>query len=214
MKPRLFYIHDPMCSWCWGFKAAWDQVQEQVADEVDVVYVAGGLAPENHDPMPEAMRHSLEQTWHNVSEKTGAQFNFDFWRNNTPNRSTYPACKAVLVAREFDKELQMIERIQQFYYQQAGNPSVYSNLYDLAEDIGIERRSFINRLHSAEIAQLLQNEIMKGEALGAQGFPSLVLSDSYGYLFIQHHYTDVEHTLNLIREGIERLKLNRANAEG
>lgn len=199
MKTVLYYLYDPMCSWCWGFKPVWDEVKVRLQDEVNIVYVVGGLAPETRTPMPVEMQTYLQQTWRKVAEHTGVSFNHDFWTLNTPKRSTYPACMAVLVARQYGQEQQMYAAIQQLYYQQAGNPSEYENLYHLAEGLGLERQRFIEQIHSDEIAALLQQEIILAEQLGAQGFPSLVLVRDKTAHFIEHSYTDVEENLRKIR---------------
>ena len=199
MKPVLYYLYDPMCSWCWGFKPVWDTVKARLQGEVDIVYVVGGLAPETEEPMDAEMRTYLQQAWRKITDITGVEFNHDFWRLNTPKRSTYPACKAVLVARQSGLEQQMFMAIQQLYYQQAGNPSEYENLYRLAEELGLERQQFIEQIHSEEIAALLQQEIMLAEQLGARGFPSLVLLKDKTAHFIEHSYTDVEENLKMIR---------------
>jgi putative protein-disulfide isomerase len=199
LKPVLYYLYDPMCSWCWGFKPVWEEVKIRLRDEVDIVYVLGGLAPETQDPMDAEMQTNLQQVWHKITDLTGVEFNHDFWRLNTPKRSTYPACKAVLVARQYGLEQQMFTAIQQLYYQQAGNPSEYENLYRLAEGLGLERQRFIEQIHSDEIAMLLQQEIMLAEQLGARGFPSLVLVRDKIPHFIEHSYTDVEENLRKIR---------------
>ena len=93
----------------------------------------------------------------------------------------------------------MYNAIQLLYYQQAGNPSEYENLYRLAEGLGLERQQFIEQINSEEIAHLLQQEIMLAEQLGAQGFPSLVLVRDEAAHFIEHSYTDVEENLRKIR---------------
>ena len=197
-KATLYYIYDPMCSWCWGFKPVWEQVKAEISWRVDVVYVLGGLAPESHEPMEEGMRESLQQTWRRVSEICGVEFNFDFWTRNTPMRSTYPACKAAMVAREYGKELAMYERIQAFYYREAGNPSVYENLYNLAQELDIPREAFIERIHSSEVDDQLQREILFAEQLGAQGFPSLILKLGDVTHYLQPNYTDVNENIRNI----------------
>ena len=174
-------------------------MRKRLQDKLDIVYVVGGLAPETQEPMDAKMQTYLQEAWHKITALTGVEFNHDFWRINIPKRSTYPACKAVLVARQSGLELQMFAAIQQLYYQQAGNPSEYDNLYQLAEALGLEREKFIEQIHSEEIADLLRQEIMLAEQLGAQGFPSLVLVRDETIHFIEHSYTDVEENLRKIR---------------
>ena len=44
-QATLYYVHDPMCSWCWGFAPVWQEVRERLTDSpVQVKYLLGGLA--------------------------------------------------------------------------------------------------------------------------------------------------------------------------
>ena len=98
--PRLFYIHDPMCSWCYAFSASLQGLQQDLPASIKFVYLLGGLAPDTSTPMPIDMQQAIQQSWRRIETTVpGVDFNFDFWRLNTPVRSTYPACRALLAAR-------------------------------------------------------------------------------------------------------------------
>ena len=68
MTDTLYYVHDPMCSWCWGFAATLDSVLETLPEDVSVVHLLGGLAPDSNEPMPESMQQGLQQTWKQIAE--------------------------------------------------------------------------------------------------------------------------------------------------
>jgi len=172
----LYYAHDPMCSWCWGFKPQWQRLQSLLPKTVKSKYVLGGLAPDTNDPMPEAMQQMLQQVWQRIEATIpGTQFNYDFWSKNTPRRATYPACRAVIAAtlQNHVYEEQMITAIQQAYYQQAKNPSDDDVLIGLADDIGCDVNDFKQSLNSSATFTALKEHIQFAHQLGAQGFPSL-----------------------------------------
>ncbi len=77
----LYHVHDPMCSWCWGFRKVWEQLRAALPSAVRVVNVVGGLAPDSDEPMPLEQRRTIAGYWSEVAEQTGAEFNFDFWHN-------------------------------------------------------------------------------------------------------------------------------------
>lgn len=177
----LYYIHDPMCSWCWGFRPALDSLLEQLPDDLEVRRLLGGLAPDSDQPMPEPMQRMLQQTWQRIEAHVpGVSFNHDFWRLNQPRRSTWPACRAVIAVRRQrpEQELAMIDAIQQAYYRQARNPSETQTLVSLAEQLGCDKTRFTDDLHSEALRQALDSERAMAMQLGVQGFPSLVLVDS------------------------------------
>ncbi|NND90879.1 MAG: DsbA family protein [Granulosicoccus sp.] len=176
MKGTLFYVHDPMCSWCWGFKPALDGLLEQLPASVSVKRVLGGLAQDSDQPMPLAMQQALQQTWLRIQEVIpGTRFNFDFWTQNQPRRSTWPACRAVLAAAGQDAqfEVPMITAIQHAYYLHAQNPSETHVLTDLAAGIGCDTDQFSRYLHSEAAHRELQENRRMAHDLGAHGFPSL-----------------------------------------
>jgi putative protein-disulfide isomerase len=104
-RPILYYVHDPMCSWCWGFREEWQKLQAELTGIVNIEYVLGGLAPDTDQLMPIAMQQTIEDTWKKIQQEiSGVNFNFDFWKLNKPKRSTYPACRAIIAARKQQPE--------------------------------------------------------------------------------------------------------------
>lgn len=175
-KNLLYYVYDPMCSWCWGYRDTWLELQEKLEKVVAIKPVLGGLAEDSDEAMPEQMQLFLQQTWQKISQQLGAQFNFDFWTQCQPKRSTYPACRAIVFARQYQKEQAMCLAIQQAYYLQAQNPSDVATLTDIAAAIGLDRNLFSEQLNSERLKQQLRSEIAMARALPIQGFPSLVLA--------------------------------------
>ena len=179
----LFYIHDPMCSWCWGFKPVWQQLQAQLGSTVNIVYVVGGLAADSNQPMAAGMQQALEATWQRIQQQIpGTEFNYDFWRHASttqPRRSTYPSCRAVLAAKIQDSTLEqaMILGIQQAYYLNAKNPSNIDALTDVATSIGLQPEQFKRDMASQNVEEQLQEQLQLARKLSAQGFPSLVLRE-------------------------------------
>ena len=175
---KLIYIHDPMCSWCWGFKPILQQLLASLPENIKVIRTLGGLAADSDLPMPEEMQRFLQQTWQVIQGKIpGTEFNFDFWANCAPRRSTYPACRGVIAARrqgaKYDEE--MTHAIQTAYYLDAKNPSDDSTLIELAESIGLDSGEFEGALNSTSTRRVLADEIDFSRKLGVQGFPSLML---------------------------------------
>lgn len=197
---KLYYVHDPMCSWCWGFNNTWQQLQSELPTDIEVVRLLGGLAEDTDTPMSADMREKLADTWHRIARISGVEFNFDFWTACTPRRSTYPACRAVIAARqqgtEYDRA--MTQAIQRAYYLQARNPSDEATLVTLAAELGLDSEAFRLALFAEPThAQLLQ-EIAQARRLGADSFPSLVLEVKGGFWPVPIDYTHSQPMLELM----------------
>ena len=88
---KLFYVYDPMCSWCWGFKPIWQQIKQIFEGRIEIQLILGGLAPDNDQPLSEEMKTHLKADWRKVEWQLGTEFNHNFWEENTPYYSTYPS---------------------------------------------------------------------------------------------------------------------------
>jgi putative protein-disulfide isomerase len=191
-----------MCSWCWGFRPTWLQLQQALAPQISLVTLVGGLAPDSDQPMDPGLRRKLEQTWQRITQQIpGTRFNFDFWRLTVPRRSTYPACRAVIAARQMaDLEAEMTLAIQQAYYLEARNPSDAEVLTDCAASIGLERAAFAERIASARLKQDFIDELQRVRSIGVDSFPSLVLEHAGARYNIPINYTAVQPMLDDINQ--------------
>ena len=190
---KLYYVHDPMCSWCWAFHPVWAEVVKQLPRSIMVHNLLGGLAVDSDEPMPLEMQKQIRGFWQIIEQRVpGTQFNYDFWENCSPRRSTWPACRAVIAARNQGAEFEepMILAVQRAYYLQAQNPSDDSVLTVLAESLGMDRTLFKAGLNSAETHQQLASEMQLSQRMGARGFPSLILLEKGQPLVINIDYND------------------------
>ena len=199
----LFYVHDPMCSWCWGYQQTWEQLRAALPDSVTVVNVVGGLAPDTDEPMPLEQQKTIAGYWEKVTEDTGAKFNFDFWKNCQPRRSTYPACRAVLAAAKQCAEQGMIDAIQRAYYLRAMNPSDNSTLITLAAEMGLDEARFSEDLTGPEIQAALEQNFALRRKIGVNSFPSLVLAQGEVFLPIEVDYQSYQTSLDAITTALD-----------
>jgi len=208
MSPTIYYVVDPMCSWCWGFAPVWREFVSEIPESVAVVDLMGGLAPDNEAPMDSAMRQYVQDAWGAVKARTGAEFNFEFWNKCEPKRSTYPACRAVIAAGEQASGARslMYDAIQRAYFLEARNPSDAEALECVAGEIGLDRKQFTEDLGSDHINRILQLELESVAKLGVSGFPTIVVKrESPGeparYDLLTAGFSDID----VLRDRLSRL---------
>lgn len=197
----LYYVHDPMCSWCWAFEPGWAKIRQKLPDKIITKYLLGGLAADTSDPMPLELQQQIAGYWYSIQDKVpGTQFNFDFWSQCKPRRSTYPACRAVIAAKKQNPamETKMISAIQHAYYLDAQNPSDDTTLIKLAERLALQAERFKTDLNSIDTNQRLAEEIAFSRTIGATGFPSLIVFKNGHYYPISIDYNDARSVLDEI----------------
>ena len=211
MVPRIYYAHDPMCSWCYAFRPALARLLEALGKSVEIARLLGGLARDSDEPMPAQTRSYVIENWRRIEQTVpGTMFNYDFWQNCQPRRSTYPACRAVIAARRqgdpADKlDRAMTEAIQDAYYRRARNPSDNSTLIDLALELGLDKDQFSADLLAEETHAALRQEITLSRELGLNSFPSLLLHNGSDSLRLEPDYLDADAMIKKIELFIQRV---------
>lgn len=202
-KTTLYYAHDPMCSWCFGFRPVWQELAKWCQGKLNIEYLMGGLAPDSEDIMPQDMQDDIQSYWRKIENHIPAtKFNFDFWKNNKPRRSTYRACRAVICARkqQAEKQTEMIRHIQNAYYQQAQNPSDRETLIACAKRCGLDVERFEKDLDAAYTKDLLKLEMLRCQQLGLTSFPSLLLQKNGAFVAITVDYNNAQNLIDQIKK--------------
>lgn len=193
-----------MCSWCYAFEKRLSALRQELPEFIQVTNLVGGLAPDTTETMPESLQQTIQQIWYRIEQTvSGVKFNYDFWTTNTPMRSTYPACRAVLAAkkqRNDAEELLMINVIQTAYYQQAKNPSLIATLVECAVEIGLDVIQFENDILSEQIQTQLLNEIEMAQNMGVTSYPSLRLLHNEKLSFVTVDYLNHKTMLDEITQ--------------
>ena len=205
-KPILYYVHDPMCSWCWAFKPMWQTLEPMLKDCLDIRLLLGGLAIDNDDPMPVAQKEQISQIWKHIEQVVpGTRFNHEFWTKCTPKRSTYPACRAVISAglQKPGHESVMIDAIQKAYYLDARNPSESDTLERIAGEIGLDVSEFDRDIHLASTHLALEQQIFLSRTMGVRGFPGLALKQNESTTLIEVDYHNPDTMVNAIENVLE-----------
>lgn len=149
--------------------------------------------------MSPAMQQEIRNHWKTIQKQVpGIMFNFEFWQQNTPRRSTYPACRAVIAAKNQESSVEdaMIHAIQTAYYLQAENPSDDAVLIHCAETLGLDISRFKQDLHDPATGEQLFHEIRLAQSMQIFSFPSLVLQSDSVIRNIHIDYLDADKMLS------------------
>ena len=194
-----------MCSWCWAFRPVWLELKDKLPRHIEWISLLGGLAPDSDMPMDKKTRDYIMANWRRIEEQVPtARFNYKFWTECRPRRSTYPACRAVIAARQQDKACAagMTYAIQRAYYLQARNPSDEQTLVALADEINLNVKQFHEDLLSDRINQQLLAEITKARQLQLDSFPGLLLVKGNQHKRIEHNYRHADGVLDQIKQAL------------
>ena len=200
----LFYVGDPMCSWCYAFQPTMAAIRNGFSDHLTIHYVMGGLAKDCDQPMPVETQRYVQENWRAIEKRCDVSFNWDFWTLCSPRRSTYPACRAVIAAGLQQGEVgraEMFESIQRAYYQLAKNPSDVGTLMAVAKTLSckLDIDQFADDLLSPVVEEHLQADFRLRRHMGAGGFPSLLLQQEGTFQLIQDGWDRPESVVETLK---------------
>lgn len=179
-RPDLgfIYVGDPMCSWCWGFAPALEQLERRYGLPLRVVM--GGLRTGPlADEMDADARAQLATYWQGVSDRTGQPFTQASLERGGWRYDTEPSCRAVVAMRELApaETLRWVARLHRAFYVAGADitdPSVFPTLLD---GFDVDPRHFAALLAGEATAQRTREDFREAQRYGATGFPTVLFRD-------------------------------------
>lgn len=179
-KPVLWYIADPMCSWCWGFAPVIAQIREEYATAFTLKLMPGGLRPGTAAPLLPEKRAQILQHWHTVHATTGQPFTFEHALPETFIYDTEPACRGVVSASFInpEKTFPFFAAIQHAFYVGQKDVTQLATLAELAVHLAIPESQFVSAFQSDNAKQHTLEGFQRAAQWGISGFPTLVIESA------------------------------------
>lgn len=193
-KPVLWYVADPMCSWCWGFAPVIKQIKQQYSTTFTIKLLPGGLRPKTKAPFPAEKRAQILQHWHNVHTTTGQPFTFDQALPEDFIYDTEPACRSINSVSQIKPEqtFSFFAAIQHAFYVEQQDVTQSSVLTKLAENLSISAARFIVDFQSNSTKQHTLAGFQRAIQWGVNGFPTLIIEHDAKRYLLSTGYRPIE----------------------
>lgn len=191
---EVFYVADPMCSWCWGFTPTLRAMSESLRERAQLTVIMGGLRPLTRTPMDEAQKAEIEHHWQSVAERSGQSFDHDFFQRDGFVYDTEPACRAVCVVRAIARPLVLdyFEAVQRAFYAENRDVTDAGVLREIARKTGVDHVAFEERFADVASAYETAGDFHAARQLGVTGYPTVILRKDKDYALLTAGYQDWE----------------------
>lgn len=205
-EKTLWYIADPMCSWCWGFSPVIEAIRREYGARLKVELLLGGLRPGTKDPMPSTQREGILHHWHAVQRMTGQPFRFEGAMPAGFIYDTEPASRGVVAVSIIDSEavFPFFKAVQSAFYVEQQDVTTAVVLTRLASDAGLDTRQFSQVFESDTAKSQTLGHFQKARQWGVHGFPAVIMQDATGYSPLTSGYCPVEELRQELDEWLER----------
>jgi putative protein-disulfide isomerase len=170
-QPTLFYIGDPMCSWCYGMSDILKDTQEYCAKNgIKFQTIVAGLRASGQVLWDKRFKGFLKEEWTNISNRTGKKFSFEILDLLNFDYDTTPACKAVLISKilSFNNSkivLEFFSKIQEKFYANSQDTKKLEFYKLICEDLNLDFEEFSKLFEDKSLDKKLQNEFIFGRNL-------------------------------------------------
>ncbi len=193
-RKKLWYIADPMCSWCWGFAPVIESIRKDYSDHLDVELVLGGLRPGTKLPLSNQQKNEILHHWHAVHRITKQPFKFAGAMPDGFIYDTEMASRAIITATTINPAVTFpfLMLIQQAFYVNQQDVTKLEVLLQLASDIKLNIQHFMQLFESDAVKNKTQKNFQQAHHWGINGFPSLVAENSFSMTLLTNGYSSKE----------------------
>lgn len=175
---EFVYVGDPMCSWCWGFAPALEELDSRYSIPLRVVM--GGLRTGSQaNPMDEQARQQLADYWQGVAQRTGQPFTTVSLERDGWSYDTEPSCRAVVAMRELapHQTLRWVARLHRAFYVEGVDITDITVFPKLLDGFDAEPGRFAQSLGDDAIVERTQQDFAEAQRFGVSGFPTVLFRD-------------------------------------
>ncbi len=207
-RPRVLFVTDPLCSWCFGTLPEVMRVRQKLSNQVDFDIVMGGLQIGTSEGLLGYDIKRLQRLWREVAETTGQSFS-----GKIPDDFVYHselACRAVEIAREQGEgkpPFEFFQLLQQRFYHQGED---INSVKVLAQLLAMDETSVATRLESSHIIQQTRAGFELVRSLSANALPHFLIDVGTGYQLLCGGYVTAEFLLPDILTRVAAAQANRS----
>ncbi len=179
----LWYIADPMCSWCWGFMPVIETIRHEYGGRLKVELLLGGLRPGTKDPMPSTQREEILRHWQTVQRMTGQPFFFEGAMPEGFIYDTEPASRGVAAVSIINSKVifPFFKAAQYAFYAERRDVTSAVELMQIAAQVGLNAQRFLEVFESHTAKARTLAHFNKARQWGVHGFPNLAMQNAAGY---------------------------------
>ncbi|MDX5427354.1 MAG: DsbA family protein, partial [Bacteroidota bacterium] len=206
-RPRLIYVFDALCGWCYAFGFEVEKIMNEFGSEVDPLVINGGLVLGDRVGTFDETYPQIHDSVKQLEQYTGHSFGSAFKEGVLKNTADYvldseiPSRAMVIFRDHFpERQIEISHILQKAFYLNGRNISNQEVLADIAEEMGMDRASFLLEMNEESYRLKTLADFQTAQKMGISGFPALAIQiGEKGYL-LARGYRPADEIIGTLRE--------------
>lgn len=196
-KPKLIYVYDALCGWCYGFSNVMQTLFEKYQTEFDFEVISGGMVLGDREGPISQSAELIKSHYPRVQETTGVLFGPAFvamLEEGSQYQSSEKPAIALSVFKSFEpkKAVLFAHDIQELTFVKGLDLNVDDNYLPLIENYNIPKEEFLEKLKSNEYKQNAYYDFALAKQLQVTGYPvALIQTSERNFYMIAKGYSDL-----------------------
>lgn len=193
-KPKLIYVGDPMCSWCYGIAEELAQTTEHYKGTVDLELIMGGLRAGGGEEWNTQFKDFLKHHWEDVGMLSGQPFKFDILEWEAFDYDTEPSCRAIVTVQSIEskKSLSFFKEVQIGFYLENKDPKQVDFYKDICIKLDIDFELFKSKFDTPEMRAATRLHFQRSQQIGVRSFPTILVEHKGQMHLIASGYSTFE----------------------
>jgi putative protein-disulfide isomerase len=217
-RPRLWYIYDALCGWCYGFSPVMKRLQESYGNTLNFEVISGGMVTGKRVGAIGEVAPYISWAYKTVEERTGVRFGEGFLQgilaDGTAIFTSLPPALALTAFKTFQPQNAVLfaHALQTAVYSDGIEPSNHEAYLPYAVAFGIDAEAFRTAMLAPETLRAAETEFQLSTRLGVTGFPTVFVQRGDTLSMIAQGYTDYAEIQQRLEYALAEATTNTAQA--
>ena len=197
IKDTIYYVYDPLCSWCYGFSPVMKKLKNSYDNEFNFEVISGGMQSGDRKQPVSVIRDYLKGAYKNVTERTGVEFGDKFMKvldDGTRILDSIPPSIALSIIKELKPEetLNFAAIIQEAIYYDGMDWNLVEAYFPYLEKYNIDPDEFMKKFEDPIYKEKTLEDFKLASNFGVTGFPTVILKKDDKYYLIAQGFVPFE----------------------
>lgn len=196
--PKIYYVYDILCGWCYGFSPVIKKLFHKYSNRVKFEVLSGGMILHERVGPVSLVAPYIKDAYKNVESTTGVKFGLpyleDLLGEGNMIMDSWMGSVALTAFKSFDSANSVLfaADLQNAIYFNGISPLDIDHFADLAESYGIEKDDFLGKTNDPIIQYSTKQDFQMAQDLKVTGYPAVIVFYQDQYFLIARGYTDFD----------------------
>ncbi|MCK6611333.1 MAG: DsbA family protein [Bacteroidia bacterium] len=204
-KPKIIYVFDPMCGWCFGFSGVIRNAEQQFGDSLDFEIISGGMVVgEREGPIGDFADYILS-AYGRVESYSGVKFGqpyLDQLKDKSLYTSSVLPSIALEVVKSMDssKAIAFASEMQKLHFIGGKNLSDSTVYKELLQKMDLSESVFYAGLASEDFKKKAFEVFESAKKLGVSGYPAVLALIQGKYYLVSNGFVPENELFELLEK--------------